>query len=420
MRRSWRCRLEFREATLPNGLEIVAECNPRAYTTGLAFFVKTGSRDETAEIAGVSHFLEHMTFKGTPRRSAADVNRELDEIGSNSNAFTSEEQTVYYATVLPEYQGHALDLLADIMRPSLRLDDFETEKQVIIEEIHKYDDQPPFGAHEKCMAAFFQDHPLGNSILGTVESVDNLSAAAMKTHFQQRYSPGNMTLAAAGRVDFDALVEDAKKWCGDWPACETSRETAKVVGRKHFEALQKESATQEYVVQVACGPSADEVERYASRILCTILGDDTGSRFYWELIETGLAEYAGVGPYEFQGAGILMTYLCCDPANAEQNLERILQIQRQLETGGITDSELEIAKNKICSHVVRQSERPSNRLFGVGNGWIQRHSYQSVQERLAAYQKVNIADIERILQKYPMSTNTTVAVGPLNQFAAPS
>lgn len=101
--------MEFREATLPNGLEIVAECNPRAYTTGLAFFVKTGSRDETAEIAGVSHFLEHMTFKGTPRRSAADVNRELDEIGSNSNAFTSEEQTVYYATVLPEYQGHALD-----------------------------------------------------------------------------------------------------------------------------------------------------------------------------------------------------------------------------------------------------------------------------------------------------------------------
>ena len=119
------------------------------------------------DIAGVSHFLEHMTFKGTPHRSADDVNRELDELGSHSNAYTSEEQTVYYATVLPEYQQPTLNLLADIMRPSLRQEDFDTEKQVILEEILKYEDQPPFGAHEKCMAAYFQQHPLGNSILGT-------------------------------------------------------------------------------------------------------------------------------------------------------------------------------------------------------------------------------------------------------------
>ena len=104
--------MQFRQHRLANGLEIIAECNPGAYSTALAFFVKTGSRDETEELSGVSHFLEHMVFKGTPRRSAADVNRELDEIGSHSNAFTSEEQTVYYATVLPEYQAQALDLLA--------------------------------------------------------------------------------------------------------------------------------------------------------------------------------------------------------------------------------------------------------------------------------------------------------------------
>ena len=163
--------MEFREARLSNGLEIIAECNDRAYSAALAFFVKAGSRDESPEVSGVSHFLEHMTFKGTPRRSAADVNRELDEIGSHSNACTSEEQTVYYAAFLPEYQPQAIDILSDIMRPSLRQDDFDTEKQVIIEEILKYEDQPPFGAHEKCMAAYFGSHPLGNSILGTAESV---------------------------------------------------------------------------------------------------------------------------------------------------------------------------------------------------------------------------------------------------------
>ncbi|MCA9211791.1 MAG: insulinase family protein, partial [Planctomycetales bacterium] len=138
--------MTFREQRLDNGLEIIAECNDNAYSTAIGFFVNAGSRDENAENSGVSHFLEHMTFKGTPKRSAADVNRELDEIGSHSNAYTSEEHTVYYATVLPEYQSNAVDLLADIMRPSLRQEDFDTEKKVIIEEILRSEDQPPYGA----------------------------------------------------------------------------------------------------------------------------------------------------------------------------------------------------------------------------------------------------------------------------------
>ena len=138
--------MTFREKRLENGLEIVAECNEQAYSTALGFFVNAGSRDETAQNSGVSHFLEHMAFKGTPKRTAADVNRELDEIGSQSNAYTSEEQTVYYAAVLPEYQSNAVDLLTDIMRPSLRQEDFDTEKKVILEEILRSEDQPPFGA----------------------------------------------------------------------------------------------------------------------------------------------------------------------------------------------------------------------------------------------------------------------------------
>ena len=138
--------------TLPNGLEIVAECNAAAYSTALGFFVRTGSRDENDAMAGVSHFLEHMAFKGTPSRSADDVNREFDEMGAHYNAFTNEENTVFYAAVLPEHQDRAVELLADILRPSLREDDFDTEKQVILEEIQMYEDQPPFGADDKCPA----------------------------------------------------------------------------------------------------------------------------------------------------------------------------------------------------------------------------------------------------------------------------
>ena len=208
--------MEFRQHTLDNGLEIVAECSPRAYSAGLGFFVKTGSRDENDANHGVSHFLEHMTFKGTPTRSAADVNRELDEIGSHSNAYTSEEQTVYYASFLPEYQDKAVELLSDIMRPSLREDDFDMEKNVILEEIAKYEDQPPFGAHEKCMSAYFGDHPLGRNVLGSIESVSALTAEQMMDYFRHRYSPKNIALAAAGNIDFDRLIELADRYCGKW------------------------------------------------------------------------------------------------------------------------------------------------------------------------------------------------------------
>src|SRR5437588_1673860 len=138
--------MPFRQHTLDNGLEIVAETSPDAYSSAYAFFVQTGARDETDDVSGVSHFLEHMMFKGTPTRTADDVNREFDEMGAHYNAFTSEENTVYYAAILPEHQTAAAELLADIIRPALREEDFNTEKQVIIEEIRMYEDQPPFGA----------------------------------------------------------------------------------------------------------------------------------------------------------------------------------------------------------------------------------------------------------------------------------
>ena len=171
--------MEFLEHKLPNGLTVVAECNADAYSTAVGFFVETGARDETAAQAGVSHFLEHMVFKGTPTRSGEDVNRAFDEMGAHYNAFTSEENTVYYAAMLPEHQTAAVELLADILRPSLREEDFNTEKKVILEEIKMYEDQPPFGADEKCRAAHFGPHPLGRSVLGTLDTVGALTVDAI-------------------------------------------------------------------------------------------------------------------------------------------------------------------------------------------------------------------------------------------------
>src|SRR6185503_1583711 len=257
--------MPFRHHTLDNGLEIVAETSPDAYSSAYGFFVRTGARDETAEISGVSHFLEHMVFKGSANRSAAEVNRDLDDLSASSNAYTSEEQTVYFATTLPDDQESIVELLADMMRPVLRQDNFATEKQVILEEIAKYDDQPPYGAHEKCMAAFFGDHPLGKSVLGTVNSVGGLTRSQMLAYFEQRYSPTNMVLAAAGNVDFDSLVLQAQNYCGRWDMFEAPRAISPAQPRADFQVIHKPLAVQEYVFQLSPAPAATDEDRYAAR-----------------------------------------------------------------------------------------------------------------------------------------------------------
>ena len=405
--------MEFRNQTLDNGLQVIAECNPNAYSSAFGFFVNTGSRDETDVISGVSHFLEHMVFKGTPKRTAADVNRELDEIGSQSNAYTSEEHTVYYASVLPEFQANVVDLLGDIMRPSLRKEDFEVEKKVILEEIAKYEDQPPFGATDKCMAAHFVGHPLGRSVLGTAESVTALTATQMRDYFNQRYSPGNITLAASGKVDFDALVAQAAKISADWQPFTVRRETPRAAARSAINVIEKAQAVQQYAVQIANGPAAMDEDRYACRLLATVLGDDSGSRMFWELVDTGEAEYASIGTYEFQGTGIQMTFLCWAPEDCRANLGRIHELQESVEQNGITEDELERAKSKVCSSIVLRAERSANRMFGVGSGWLQRREYTTVRESVDRYKAVTVADIVAVVEKHPYTTNTTVVVGPL-------
>src|ERR1700758_3354961 len=195
--------MQFHHTVLDNGLRVIAELNDQAHSVASGFFVKTGSRDESKELAGVSHFLEHMVFKGPPRRSALAVNRDFDRVGAKHNAQTSEEDTFFHVTCLPEYLPPAFDVLSDILRPTLRSDDFDTEKQVIIEEIRMYLDNPMSVAYEAAKTAHFGDHPLGNSILGTVESIAGLRADQMRAYFAERYCPSNIVLGFAGKGDWN-------------------------------------------------------------------------------------------------------------------------------------------------------------------------------------------------------------------------
>jgi predicted Zn-dependent peptidase len=405
---------EFRHATLSNGLRIAAEIDPRGYSAAFGFFVRAGARDEVDAESGLSHYLEHMMFKGTPNRSAAEVNRELDELGGQGNAYTSEEQTVYYATVLPKFQDRLIDLLTDMLAPLLDEDEFETERKVILEEIAKYEDQPPFGAFERAMEVYFGPRGLGRRVLGTPESIQAMTVDAMRRYFDRRYRCENIVLAASGNVDFDGLVAAAETRTAAWthrPAPNGIIEddpASLPPGISLDPHLAVEDAAQAYLVQMIPGPDMTDPRRYAVRLLASILGDEGGSRLFWDLIDTGRAEMATIWPQEFSDTGALFSYLVCAPREMESNRQLFQDVLRRTAEDGIERDELQQAANKTIAAYIMQSERPSNRLFHLGSRWLVCGQYISTDELLQQFRQVDVDDIARAASRYLVADSKDV------------
>jgi len=405
--------LTFNRVTLDNGLTVIGEVNTDARSLALGFASRTGSRDETGPEAGVSHFLEHMMFKGTGRRTYMDVNREFDEMGAKYNAGTSEEYTVYYAAVLPEHLDEVMDLWSDMLRPAMRQEDFDAEKKVILEEIALYDDQPRWVAYEKAMQLHFGRHPLANSVLGTNESITALTREQMLDYFGRRYAPNNVVLACTGNFDWDRLLELAAQKCGDWTSADAPRDVPAAMGSGQTHVVTRDSVTRQHVVLAADAPSAEDPQRFAAELLATIVGDDAGSRLFWELVDPGLADAADMEYFEHNGAGLYMTYLSCDPEACQEVLEKTVKVFEEADADCVTDEELARAKSKIGSGLVLRSERPMGRLMPLAFNWQYRHEYVTLEDELARIDAVTVPDIKRVLQRYRLSLFTTVGVGPL-------
>ncbi len=413
--------MKFHKQTLENGLNIIGETNPLARSAAVGFFVRTGSRDETADVSGVTHFLEHMVFKGTSRRTALDVNREFDSMGANYNASTSEENTIFYAAILPEYLPRAVDLLADILRPSLRQEDFDMEKNVIIEEIGMYEDQPMWLALDNAQKTYFADHPLGNSILGTPDSIRSLTREQMHSYFEQRYVPPNISVVATGNYDWDWFVPLVEKHCGSWAKGESPREgIIPFAGSGEFRIKTKDDVFQEHVLLLSSGPAADSPLTYAAGILAMIIGDDSGSRLFWSLVDPGLVDSADTSFHEYEGTGVFYTMFSGDPEQTQKNLEIINGLFQQLQNEGVTEGELKQAKNKVMARLVRSSERPMGRMNAVGHTWIFQGTYRSLDEELARFDAVTAQDIRQVLDQYPLPSFTTMALGPLTELNKPA
>jgi predicted Zn-dependent peptidase len=387
---------------LSNGLTIIGEPHTHAQSASIGFFVKTGARDETERESGVSHFLEHMMFKGTKKRSAMDITYELGNLGAQANAYTSEEMTVFYGTVLPKNLASMQELLSDMLRPALTQEDFDTEKNVILEEIALYQDRPQFVLFEQGLHRFFGAHPAGNSVLGTTQSITDVTRDEMASYFERRYSPINMALVVTGNFDFETVVRDAEACCGSWKPFEAGRKAAPYLRTTpDSHTFTKKDLNQSHLLLVTNGVSAQDEDRYALSTLSIILGDGSGSKLYWDLVESGLCEACVFDSDERDGTGCMMVYAVTESDKLDLVKQKVLAITDS--PLDFSDEDLERAKRKIATRVVLSGELPIGRLMSIGNDWAYRAEVTPLSDIAQRILAISRDDIRRVVTKLPLA-----------------
>jgi len=407
--------MEFKQQQLPNGLNIIGEVNSSAQSAAVGFFVRTGARDETTPINGVSHFLEHMLFKGTEKLGPIEVNEAFDSIGAQFNAFTSEENTVFYAAVLPEYLPRVSHLWMQLLRPALRESDFDMEKNVIKEEIAMYKDNPQFDVIDQCKHMYFANHPCGFRVLGTDRSIDDLTVEQMRTYFKNRYAPNNMSLVAAGNFDFCQLTDLAQQHCGNWQKQSVSRNLNQpdVAKKKHITT--KKNLSCEHICLMSPAVSAQDPRRFAAGLLAAIIGDDVGSRFFWEIVDTALAEIAVVHFEPMDALGAFYSYIRCRPEKTDQVIQKVNKILQNLAETPITEQELQKAKNKALSALTLSNELPMGRLTQLGFNWVYLRQYVTVKQHIDLINAVTVADITALVDEFTPADFTQFSLRPTDQ-----
>lgn len=403
--------LTFQHHQLANGMDVLVEVNPDAHSFAAGLFVKTGSRDEPREINGVSHFLEHMMFKGSDRYTWEDVNRIFDELGARYNAYTTQEMTAYYANVLPEFTERTLEHLSQLLRPALRIEDFESEKKVILEEIAMYLDEPGQRVYERAMLEHFGQHPLGMSVLGDADTIRALPRDAMKGYFDQRYGPGNMVLSVAGRLEVPRVLELAERFFGHWPSVHVERRYDEPIYASRRIELDDPKLVKRYLMALVPGPTAQDPRRFAARVLGDVLGDSEGSRLYWALVDPAIADDADFGFYPLDRAGAFYLSLTTSPDRAGQSLEIALRELKRARDD-LDDDEVERARNKIASGIVLSGEQPLGRMRSIGTTWLYNGEYRSLEQDMALLMSVTTDSLRELLDAYRFEPMTIVSLGP--------
>lgn len=403
----------FAHHRLPNGLRIVCERMPRVRSAAVGFLVRTGSRHEVQGEHGVSHFLEHMCFKGTSGRTCHDVNVRFDELGSIYNAFTSKDHTFYYGWVPAERVGAQIELLSDMMRPSLPATDFEIERKVILEEIAQSDDS--FDRHVSSFLheTVFGAGPLAHEVLGDAGTIGGLPRARMIDYHSRRYVPDNMHLIAAGDIEPEAVFSAAQRHCGGWGgrnATEAGACAAMTGGGVHKLVLPQ---FQQQAIALVY-PSLPQGHRLAESVeaFCALFGG-ANSRCYWNIVQTGLCTQAGAAWVAYADVGVMALYAYGEPDRCDEMLAALRREAEAVSTGGATEEEVQRVRNHRRTQVALEGETPRSRISQMLDDLECFGHVRTVGARLAETESVSRATVAAYLKVCPIvGEGLLISAGP--------
>jgi len=398
---------------LPNGLQIVAQRMPDMESVAAAFYVRTGSRDEhEGSLYGLSHFLEHMVFKGTQRRDGDDITLAFNRMGAEFNAYTSFEETVYHARVLSDELPNLIDLLSDMLRPRLNEDDFNRERDVILAEITRGEDQPTHVAGRQFYKTYFDGTSLDHDVIGSPESIKAMQIDQMRDYWKRRYAANNVILTVAGNFEWPQVLELAEKYCGDWQTGDEGRPAMGFTPTPTTFHLHKE-LQQQHIFMGYPFPPEKSKDYYAAIMGADILGDGSGSRLYWNITHKGLAEAAVTQYSTFDGIGMLFSYISSPPDAAADVLALVRAELASIEADGVHEDELARAKAKLIGHTVLDGESTMRRMLSLPQSWLIDGKLKTIEDDIADIEAVTVADINRVFHEWPNSGRVVmVTMGP--------
>lgn len=408
----------YRKITLANGIRAVSEEIPYVHSVALGVWVRAGSRNETEENHGVSHFLEHLLFKGTEKRTAREIAEALESVGGVLNAFTTKEYTCFYTRVLADHLDLAIEVLSDMFFNSrFHPEDIEKEKKVILEEIKMYEDSPDEMIHDLFAQTVWPGHPLGRAILGTYASIESLDRERIYDYYRQHYNGRNIVLAVAGNFRTGELEDKLEKAFGqrELPGPEVvycpPRERAAVsINPKDTEQIQ--------ICLGTPGLAQDDPDIYALQALNNILGGGISSRLF-QLIREDQALAYSVYSYHagYVDSGLFTVYAGTSPSNARQVIRLILEQLALIKNKGVTEMELQRTKDQIRGNLLLGQENVSQRMSRLGKTELSFGRVITAEEMIERLNKVTVEDVQRVARSLfsPGQISLTTLGPPLEE-----
>ena len=417
--------MSVRRTVLPSGLRIVTEEVPSVRSAAIGIWVNVGSRDETPAVAGASHFLEHLLFKGTTRRSALEITATVEAVGGEMNAFTSKEYTCFYARVIDTDLPMAIDVVSDLITSSIvSALDVDAERKVVLEEIAMRDDDPSDLVHDLYAETYYGDTTLGRPILGTIKSIKEMSRSSVFNYYKKKYLPQDLVVAVAGNIKHKrvvAMVEEAlsrdnflnvKGTPQIRPNTPVKTKPLQSVG------LLTRKTEQAHMFYGMEGVARADDRRFAMGVLASALGGGMSSRLFQEIREKrGLAYSVYAYAQQFAGSGQIGFYAGCNPSKAIEVVEIIREVLADVAENGMSHEEIERAKGAVRGSLVLSQEDSASRMSRIGKNEIVYGQVMGFDDILKAIARVNPTDVREIANEYLTKSPTLALVGPFKNEA---